>query len=438
MRTIRLLVSILLVFALLALVGCGKSEPQQAVAPEPGQEAQAAADQSEVILFSWWTAGGEAEGLQALVDQFNAMHPQVKVINAAVAGGAGTNAKAVLMTRMMGGDPPDSFQVHGGAELLHTWVEPGLMQPLTALYDEQGWREKFPAGLIQIVSAGNEIYAVPANIHRGNVLWYNARLLADNGIEPPTTLDEFFAACDKLKAAGVTPLALSSRNKWPVSHLFETLLLGVGGPEFYRDLFAGKIAWTDERVKGALQALSKMVGFANSDHAALTWDQASGKLVAGQAAFNVMGDWAKGYFMTNQWQPGQDFGAIPSPGTDGMFIVITDTFGIPKDAPHAAMAREFLKVVGSAEGQTAFNLKKGSIPARVDAPADQFDQIAVRFMSDFAKDTLVPSCAHGSAVKERFATALSDELSVFIHKLDVDAAALALEAAAKDAGVRPE
>jgi len=433
--------------ALLVLVGCTKKESPKVEEPkevatesakvEPSVEAPSErALSGEVTIFSWWTAGGEAEGLQELINLLEKKHPNVRVVNAAVAGGAGTNAKAVLKTRMLGGNPPDSFQVHGGSELIDTWVKAGLMEPITYIYEDEGWQDRFPKGLIDMLSYSGEIFAVPANVHRGNLLWYNKQLFETHGIKPPKTFDEFFAACEKLKAAGVTPLALASRNKWPVAHLFETILLGVGGPQFYRDLFAGKIAWTDERVKESLGVLAKMMSYVNADHAALTWDQASGLVQAGKAAMNIMGDWAKGYFTANAWLPDLDFGAVPSPGTSGSFIVITDTFGLPRGAKNADAARAFLRVVGSVEGQVAFNLKKGSIPARVGVPTDKFDAIAKRTIKDFAKDELVPSCTHGSATVELFSTALNDELSMFIQNKDVNATANALEAAAKDAGLR--
>jgi len=422
---------------LMLAIGCGKKEGAEPAAPaQPDAEAGQGIG-GEMTFFSWWTAGGEAEGLADLLNFFQKKFPGVKVINAAVAGGAGTNAKAVLKTRMMGGDPPDSFQVHGGSELIDTWVKAGLMQPITDLYQQEGWNDKFPQGLIDMVSKDGEIYAVPSNVHRGNVLWVNRSLFEAQGIPVMNmNYEAFFDACEKFKAAGVAPLALASRNKWPVTHLFESILLGVGGPIFYQELFDGQIAWTDKRVKESLEILKRMMGYVNKDHAALTWDQASGLVMQGKAAMNVMGDWAKGYFTTNGWIPDKDFGALPAPQTGGRFVVVTDTFGLPKGAPNAAAAREFLKVVGSAEGQVAFNIKKGSIPARIGVPTDAFDPIAVRTIKDFAADRLVPSCAHGSATVELFVTAINDELGIFIQNLDPEKTMNALEAAALDAGVR--
>ena len=416
-------IAVLCIMVLALPIACGKKE---------------AGKKGEITIFSWWTSGGEADGLKSLIDFFQQKNPGVEVINAAVAGGAGTNAKAVLKTRMMGGDPPDSFQVHGGAELIDTWVKPGLMEPITDLYASENWNGQFPQALVDMVSYNGQIYAVPSNVHRGNVLWINKAVFDANGLTPPKTFDDFFAVAAKLKSAGITPLALASRNKWEVTHLFECILLGVGGPQFYRDLFAGKAVWTDGRVGQALYNLGKMVDFSNQDHAALTWDQACGLVQSGKAAMTIMGDWAKGYFMANKWVPDKDFIAVPAPGTAGNFIVVTDTFGLPKGAKNPAGAREFLKVVGSVEGQIAFNLKKGSIPSRLNVPSDAFDPIAKATMLDFASNALVPSCTHGSAAPELFVTTLNDELSVFIEKKVIDDALRALAAASIDAGLRPK
>lgn len=419
MRTHWLTIIIGIMFICGALIGC--------------QEKSATPESTQLTIFSWWTAGGEADGLNELIKLFKQANPNVEVINAAVAGGAGTNAKAVLKTRMLGGDPPSTFQVHGGAELLETWVSANLMGPITPLIEEQNLRDKFPAQLWEMVSHQGQIYAIPANIHRGNVMWFNKNILDENEITLPTTIGEWLFVCKKLKKAGITPLALASRNKWPVTHLFENLLLAAGDASFYNDLFAGKILWTDTRVKLALATLSKLLDYTNEDHAALTWDQASGLVLQGKAAMNVMGDWAKGYFLSNQAKPNVDFGAAPTPGTVGSFFVITDTFGLPAKAPDQALSMNFLKIVASAEGQINFNLKKGSIPARTDVPMDQFDEIARATMADFAANTLVPSCAHGSAVVELFVTELNDQLSVFLSTRDIEQTVAALAVAAGEA-----
>ncbi|MGQ9778490.1 MAG: ABC transporter substrate-binding protein [Bacillota bacterium] len=394
------------------------------------------AAKSQLVVYSWWTAGGEADGLNALIQLYTKKYPDVEFVNATVAGGAGTNAKAVLKTRMLGGDPPDSFQVHGGSELIDTWVKTGYMEPITQLYKDNGWLKVFPKSIIDMLSYKGEIYAVPVNVHRGNCLWYNKKLFAEYKLTPPTTFDDFFKVAEKFKAKGIPALALASRTKWEVAHLFEDILLGTGGPKFYNDLFAGKIAWTDARVKKALNTLKKMLDYVNADHATLTWDQACGLVLQGKAAMTIMGDWAKGYFTSNGWKPNVDFGVVPSPGTKGMFVVVNDSFGLPKKAKNRENCLKWLALLGSVEGQNAFNPLKGSIPARTDVPRTPYDPIALATMDDFAKDTLVPSCVHGSAVIDSFASALNDEMGVFVNERNVEATAKRLEQQAKDLGVR--
>src|SRR4029079_3735090 len=169
--------------------------------------------------------------------------------------------------------------------------------------------------------------------HRNGVLWNNPTILADNGIELPTDWDSFFAAADKLKAAGITPLALGDIDKWEDVNLFEQILLSHLGAADYRGIWAGTVPWTDTRVTDALTTFGKVLDYVNDDHATLTWDQAAGKIVDGSAAFNVMGDWAKGYFTSpdNKLEPGVGFGWSPVPGTDGTFTVVTDTVAMPND-----------------------------------------------------------------------------------------------------------
>jgi glucose/mannose transport system substrate-binding protein len=386
-------------------------------------------------IFSWWTAGGEAEGLNAMYGIFSAKYPDVKIINATVAGGAGSNAKAVLATRMQAGDPPDSFQVHAGHELIDSWVKADKMEPVTQIFKDNGWLDKYPPGVIDVLSYNGEIWSVPVNIHRSNVLWYNMKVFADNGLEPPTTFDEFFAVADKLQAAGVTPLALGDNGIWAATHLMESVLLGTLGPDGYRGLWDGTTDWNGAEAKSALETFSKMMGYVNEDHAALSWDQAAQLVADGDAAMTIMGDWAEGYFKSINLTPNVDFGWVPSPGTAGTFIMLSDSFGLPKGAPDRDNAIAWLTVCGSKEGQDAFNPLKGSIPARTDGDRSLYDAYLQSAMDDFASNEIAPSLAHGAAASEGWVTAFNDAMTLFVADLDVGAAQGAMSQACTDAGV---
>ncbi|GAH04589.1 unnamed protein product, partial [marine sediment metagenome] len=287
----------------------------------------------QVEVFSWWTAGGEAEGLQAMIDIFEEKYPDVEFINATVAGGAGFEAKPVLISRLTGGDPPDSFQVHAGHELIDTWGVGDYLEPVNFIFEEEGWYDVYPEDIISILSMGDDILSVPVNIHRSNVLWYNKAVFEDNGIEAPTTFDEFFAAADALEAAGITPLALGDTGIWAAVHLFENVLLGVVGSDDYIGLMDGSVRWDSDEVKEAIQIFVDLLDHVNDDHSALGWDEAAQYVIDGTAACTVMGDWAHGYFMAKGLTPGVEYGYVPSPGTSGIFMALSDTFCLPADAP---------------------------------------------------------------------------------------------------------
>jgi glucose/mannose transport system substrate-binding protein len=386
-------------------------------------------------IFSWWTAGGEADGLNAMYEIFKAKYPDVEVINATVAGGAGSNAKAVLATRMQADDPPDSFQVHAGHELLDSWVKADKMEPITFIFEANGWMDKYPKGVIDVISMDGDIWSVPVNIHRSNVLWYNKQVFADNGLEPPKTLDEFFTVADALKAAGVTPLALGDKDIWTATHLFESVLLATLGPEMDLGLWDGKTDWAGPEVKSALETFAKMMGYVNEDHAALSWDQAAQLVADGSAAMTVMGDWAEGYFKSIDMTPDVEFGYIPSPGTEGNFIMLSDSFGLPKGAKNRDAAVAWLTVCGSKEGQDAFNPLKGSIPSRTDGDTTLYDVYLQSAMADFASNTIIPSLPHGAAVSEGWSTAINDVMTLFVADLDVAAAQEELVKACQTAGM---
>ncbi|AEX86432.1 ABC transporter substrate-binding protein [Marinitoga sp. 1135] len=394
---------------------------------------------NDLEIFSWWTGGGEEEGLLALFHRFNEIYPNINIINAAVAGGAGTNAKAVLKTRMLGGNPPDSFQVHAGMELTDTYVIPGLMEPLTQYLKDWGVYNKFPKDVMNICSYQGEVYSIPVNVHRGNVVFYNKKIFRKLGLtKEPTTWSEFFAALKKAQEAGYIPLALGDKNKWTTTHLFENIMLSTFGPEGYKGLFTGKTSFDSPELEMSFVILERLIPYFNRDHSALTWQDASRLVFEGKALFNVMGDWAEGYYKTLGWKPGVDFGWFAVPGTADAFMFISDTFGLPKNAPHRENALKWLKFISTKEAQDIFNPIKGSIPARIDADKSKYDVYLTWSMNDFSKVAVVPSIIHGSAAPEGFVTTLNDTLNRFLVKKNVSSALRDIMWAAEDQGYLTE
>ena len=394
-----------------------------------------AAGEQKLEVFSWWTSGGESAALEALFDSYKKQFTGVEIVNATVAGGGGSNARPVLQTRLAGGNAPDTWQTHPGHELIGQYVDPGYCEPVTDLYKSNGWDNAFPKELVvNLMTKDRKIYAVLAGIHRGNVLWYNPKLLEKNGIKvgDQMTFVEFFAACDKLKEAGIAALGVGDSGIWASAQLFENTLLGVLGPKDWTDLFNGAIQWDDPRVKAAMRLFAKMQNYINSDHAALSWDQAIQQLIEGKVAFSSMGDWADGEFLKAKLKEKEDFGWVSHPGTAGSFMIIADGFTLAKGAPHKEAAVAWLKSIGSKEAQEAFNPLKGSIPARTDVDRSKFDGYHQWSMDSFARDKLVASCVHGEAAPAAFQQALNDAVTAFVADKEVDNFANALVQAAKE------
>lgn len=393
-----------------------------------------AAAQNQLEIFSWW-AGDEGPALQALIDMYQEQHPDVEVVNATVTGGAGVNAKAVLKTRMLGGDPPDSFQVHAGQELIGTWVDAGRMEDLTPLFEEQGWMDAFPPDLIDLISTDEGIWSVPVNIHRSNVLWFVPANLEQWGVGVPQDWRQFVSeTCPALRDQDVTPLSLG--ENWTQQHLWESVALAELGVDGWRGLWSGERAFDDESVAAAWELFGEVLGCTNEDAAGLSWQQATDMVAEGQAAFNVMGDWAAGYMNTTLGlEPKEGFDWAASPGTDGVFMALSDSFGLPVGAPHRENAVAWLELVGSQAGQDAFNPLKGSIAPRLDSDLSLYNAYGRSAAEDWQSDTKVGSLVHGAAANEAFMSEFASVMDAFVSSRDAQEAAAMSQDLAEETGV---
>ncbi len=390
--------------------------------------------QEKLEIFSWW-AGDEGPALKALIDLYAKRHPGIETINSTVTGGSGVNARAVLKTRMLGGDPPDSFQVHAGQELVGTWVVANRMEDLSGLFKSEGWNKAFPPGLIALLSSRGGIWSVPVNIHRSNVMWYVPENLKKWGVTPPKTWDEFLATCKTLQGKGVQAPLVVGEN-WTTNHLWESVALGVLGPEGWNALWSGHAKLNDAKSVKVWETFGKVLDCSNSDASGLSWQQATDRLLKGGAAFNVMGDWAAGYMATTlKLAPGEGFGWAPSPGTGGTFMMLSDSFGLPKGAKHREAALKWLRVLGSKEGQDTFNPLKGSIAARLDSDPAKYNAYLQSAQKDWKANKVVGSLVHGAVAPEAFASQFGTVMEIYLAGRDARAAANAAQAIADQVGL---
>jgi len=422
-----------------------------------GVRASGAAPSGKLEIFSWWTAGGEAQALNALYAVYRKHYPGVEIVNAVVAGGAGSNAQGTLQRRMLMNNPPDTFQVHAGQELISTWVQTFYMAPLTDVFKSEGWTNVMPGGILDIISSDQgknstttpglpiagrtslhwnsynvDLWAVPVDIHRANVLWYNQKILSDAHLTPPGTFDEFFTAAAALKAKGIVPLVLGDSEGWEDGHVFEAVLIATLGPDGYAGLWNGRTSWTSSKVATALVTFKQMLSYVNADHAKLTWDGASEDIANAKGAMMIMGDWVDGWFKSKGFK---GYGWAPAPGNDKVYDTLSDTFGLPKAAKNKDNVTAWLRIVGSREGQEAFNPIKGSICARTDCSPDLFGEYQQWAIARWKTDQIVPSVTHGAAASQQWATAYGNAIAGFVTSGNVMATQKTLQQACVTAGM---
>jgi glucose/mannose transport system substrate-binding protein len=408
-----------LVSALFALPACSK---------DANQGGGGGADKVEV--FSWWAGPGEKEGLDAMIADFKTKNPSIAFDNAAVAGGAGTNAKTVLASRLQANNPPDSYQVHAGLELASD-IKAGYVEDITYLYDREGWKSKFPAGLISAITVDGKIYSVPVNIHRSNLLFFIPANLQKWGIAaPPKTWAEFLTQAAALKAKGVT--ALSIGPGWTQKHLLENVLLGELGVDKYKGLWTGSTDWKGADVAAALNTYVQVLSFSDIASAAADWQPAGDKVIDGTAAYNIMGDWQAGYFAGAKkltFKTGWD--VVASPGSDGVYNFLSDSFTLPKGAPHKAAAEKWLVECASPAGQDAFNPQKGSVPARTDTDKSKYTGYLAGALAEWTNPStkIVGSLTHGVVANNAWNGEIDSALGLFVQDKDVAKFANAVAAA---------
>jgi glucose/mannose transport system substrate-binding protein len=411
------------VLALGTIAACGTQPSTTSSSPANGSK--------QLQIFSWWTGVASSKALAALNTQFVKEYPQFKVINEAVAGGAGSNAKAVLASRMEAGNPPSTFQVHAGHGQLYSWVQAGDMSSLNALYRQQGWYHDYPQSLLNLLTFHGKIYAVPVDMQRGNVLWYNPTLFHRYHLTPPRTFTQFFQDAQVLKSHGITPLALANHGNWEATLLWSDVLLGTVGPTQYDALLAGHASWTSPGVVQATQTFTRMLKYANTDYTALHWQQADQLVAQGKAGMNVMGDWAQGYFTTDlHLTPGTGFGWAPTPGTQGTFAVVSDVFGLPSHVKNKTATLDYLKVLGSAKGQAIFNPLKGTFSPRLDANPKAYDAYSRSAMQSYKRDKLVLVIGQG-AVNPGFTNAVNNAMEILVSNHNVSQFVHSLASAAQ-------
>ena len=391
--------------------------------------AYAADTQGSVEVVHWWTSGGEAKAVDVLKKLIE--KDGYTWQDSAVAGGGGAAAMTVLKTRAVSGNPPSAAQIKGPD--IQDWAALGLLTNVDEVAKSNNWDKLLPKTVSDTMKFDGHYVAVPVNIHRVNWLWINPQAFKKAGIDKaPTTLDELYAAGDKLKAAGFIPLAHGGQP-WQDSTVFEDMVLSIMGPQGYKKVFVenDEATLTGPQMTDVFTQLKKLQGYMDPDGSGQDWNLEAAKVINGKAGMQIMGDWAKSEWTAAGKKAGTDYECVPFPGTQGSFNYNIDSLAMFKlakknDTPGNNAARDDLaKVALEPEFQYVFNQNKGSIPVRNDLDMSKFDSCAQASAKDFAaagEKGQLPSMAHNMATSLAVQGAIFDVVTNFMSDKNADPA----------------
>ena len=349
----------------------------------------AAAEERKLEIFHWWVGPGEREAADEWFKALHAKHPEVEVIENPVAGGGGVSHRVVLQSRLAAGLPPDTFQALGGAEL-KSYVDGEAFEPLDDLWKELDYQKVIPGPLANTVIFDGHPYGVPLNMHIQNILYYNKELFTELGLEPPKTFEELMTVSAAIKAAKpeMHPLGLGTTENWEAAFVLDSILLEEGGAEYYVKLFKGEIdVTTDPIYRASLEKLAQLKEYTYPFHSNLTWDQSVSLVISGDSAMVIMGTWAIGAFLSNEWTPGKEFGALTFPQGDDRYLLFhADVFGLASGASHPETTMDFLRVAASPDLQIPCDVVQGGLVARIDIDPKVFPDSIRQEMQAFIRD----------------------------------------------------
>lgn len=442
-RKIYTILSLLLVaaFALSACGGAVTEAPQTEPDVPAATDAPAAATDAPVVAdkvtVTWWhisTAEEHKAVWQKLADEYMAAHPNVNVEITVLENEA---FKTKLTTVMQSGEPPDIFQSWGGG-VMNEYANAGLLKDITADLDADGgaWRDTFAPGALGVYAYKGQSYGVPWDM--GMIgFWYNKELFAQAGIDaPPTTWSELLEDVTKLKAAGITPIALGEGDKWPGMHMWAYLVTRLGGQANFEGALLRTGSFTDEPFVKAgvmLQELVALEPFQEGFLGATYGDEATA-MGNGKAAMELMGQWAPAVQKDNSEDKlgiGDNLGWFPFPmveggvGDPGDAVGGGNGFAIGKNASPEAI--DFVKFLTTAEAQQALVAINVAIPVVKGGEVGMTDPLMITLQQSLANAKYF-QLYYDQALPPAMGSVINDSVQgVFAGTLTPEQAAQAIE-----------
>ena len=346
MRKRWLVLALLVGVLAFVAAGCGGGDD------EAGGGADGSEDVSGSISMMGVWAGAEQESVQAVIDGFNELYPNVEVTYTS----GGDNLVTVLSTAVEGGNPPDIAAV-AQPGLMADFAEQGAIQPIDDLRDAVV--DGFGESVADVGTVDGTQYGILYKGANKSTIWYNVASFEEAGVEVPETWEELSEAAETIKAAGITPYSVGVDVGWPITDFFENVYIRSAGVEMYDQLTRHEIPWTDQSVKDALAIMADVVGdpanlVGGTDGALQTEMPDSVAKVftdSPEAAMVIIGDFAPGVTETTL-EPETGYNVFTFPSVEGSEPAVVgggDLFVKFKDSPAADAFLEYLTTAEAAE-----------------------------------------------------------------------------------------
>ncbi|MEZ5887940.1 MAG: extracellular solute-binding protein [Paracoccaceae bacterium] len=263
-------------------------------------------------------------------------------------------------------DAPDLANWYAGNRMA-PFVTSGQFMDVSDVWEANGLKDSLGSALASMTIDGKQ-WGVPYTYYQWGI-YYNRDAYKAAGVDLPgpegVSWDQFVSNCEKFAAAGIDCITTGTKALWPGAGIFDYLDLRTNGYQFHMDLTAGKVAWTDDKVKAVFAEWAKIQPYITKNHAAIDWQDAAALLVQGKAANYVMGNFAVAVFkeggMTNDNLGFMGFPEI-TPGLARAEEAPTDTVHIPSGAKNVDDAKKFLAYLGTADAQNKINAAMGQLP----------------------------------------------------------------------------
>jgi len=271
--------TILLTAALILPAGC----PRKRLPPGP-------APAKRITFWHIQTSSVTRKVTEDAVGRYEGNHEDVAVRTTACKNDL---YKQKLSQAMASANVPDVFHTWGGG-MLASFVDDRQVTDLTSAVEAAGLTKRILPAALEFGKVRGKIYAVPMDVSVV-VMWYNRKLFEKHHVTVPTTFEELKSACEKLRNAGITPIALGNKDKWPGAFYFIYLATRLGGTQPFKDAAGRAPGGTFEHPSfieagRKLQELTRAEVF-NKGASVLTYDDARGLFINEKAAMMLMGTW---------------------------------------------------------------------------------------------------------------------------------------------------